>query len=305
MITMKKKFFYYVKKAPIYFLGKIWQTLSPVLPDKLYLKVLFRLNMGYWMDFNNPKTFSEKLQWLKLYDRKPEYTQMVDKIAVKSYVEGIIGNEYVIPTFGVWNKPEDIEWDTLPNQFVLKTNHCGGHTGVIICKDKATFDNNEAIKKLTVSLKTNVYYSLREWPYKNVKRKVFAEQYIEPDSLTNDLPDYKFFCFNGEPKYCQVISGRNQTMSIDFFDYNWVHQPFHEPKDFPFAEEEPKKPKNLDKMWEIARKLAENKAFSRIDLYDVNNNVYFGEITFFPTSGMGGFNPSKYDAAFGEMIHLL
>lgn len=274
------------------------------LPDKTYLKWMFRLKMGKKLDLLNPKTFSEKLQWLKLYDRKPEYTQLVDKYAVKDYVANILGEEYIIPTLGIWNKPEEIDWDVLPERFVLKTTYGGGSSGVVICKDKNTFDRNKAITKLKRSAKQNIYRTLKEWPYKNVPKRIIAEQYIEPSPGANDLPDYKFFCFNGEPKYCQVISGRETGKCIDFFDHDWNHQPFHEPKHYRFAEIEPTKPKHLEKMWRAAAKLAENKAFSRIDFYEVGDKVYFGEITFFPTSGMGGFSPADFEMIMGDMIVL-
>lgn len=274
------------------------------LPDKAYLKLLFKFKMGRRLNLKNPQTFSEKLQWLKLYDRKPEYTQLVDKYAVKDYVANILGEEYIIPTLGIWNKPEEIDWDVLPERFVLKTTYGGGSSGVVICKDKNIFDRNKAITKLKRSAKQNIYRTLKEWPYKNVPKRIIAEQYIEPSPGANDLPDYKFFCFNGEPKYCQVISGRETGKCIDFFDHDWNHQPFHEPKHYRFAEIEPTKPKHLEKMWRAAAKLAENKAFSRIDFYEVGDKVYFGEITFFPTSGMGGFSPVEYETIVGNMIEL-
>lgn len=275
-----------------------------LLPDKPYLSLKYRVNFGRWPNWKNPQAFSEKLQWLKLYDRKPEYTLMVDKYAVKEFVAGLIGEEYVIPTLGVWDKPEEIEWKKLPDQFVLKTTHGGGSEGVVICRDKAIFDREKAIDQLNKSLQIDLYKVWREWPYKNVPKRIIAEKYIEPNSVTNDLADYKYFCFNGEPKYIQVISGRGKIMCIDFFDQEWSHQPFHEPKDYPFAKEEPTKPMQFELMWSLSRKLASNKAFSRIDFYEVGNKVYFGEITFFPTSGMGGFNPPEWDLIFGDLIQL-
>lgn len=274
------------------------------LPDSVYISLRYHFQMGKRLNLKNPQTFSEKLQWLKLYDQNPEYTRLVDKILVKDYVAKTIGSQYVIPLLGVWNKPEDIDWDLLPNQFVLKTNHSGGNTGVVICKDKSSFDRKAAIKKMNMSLHSDVYRNRREWPYKNVERKVFAEMYIEPSIGSQDLLDYKFFCFNGVPKFCQVISGRGTRMSIDFFDSKWNHMPFHEPKSFPFAEVEPGKPVCFDEMLRLASQLAANKSFSRIDFYDVNGKVYFGEITFYPTSGMGGGDPESYDKILGAMINL-
>ena len=298
-------------RSPLYYLTHSYSILTRValltrwfVPDKLYLKFLFRDKMGYCLNLTSPKTFSEKLQWLKLYNRRSEYTTMVDKAAVKDYVARIIGPEFIIPTIGIWNRPEEIDWDNLPNKFVLKTTHGGGNTGVVICRNKSTFNRQEAIKKLKSSLKSDIYKRWGEWPYKNVPKRVIAEEYIGLDSDTTDLCDYKFFCFNGTPKFCQVISGRGIKMCIDFFDRAWNHQPFHEPKNFPFADVEPQKPQNIESMWKAAEILSKDMAFVRIDFYDVNNRIYFGEITFYPTSGMGGFEPENYDKVIGDMIKI-
>lgn len=271
-------------------------------PDKLYLKLRFRNSMGRPLNLESPVTFSEKLQWLKLYDQKPEYTVMVDKYAAKKYVANILGDDYIIPTYGVWNRPEDIDWDSLPDQFVLKCTHDSGT--VIIVKNKKKIDRNKTIKLLNKYLKKDYYIIDREWPYKNVPKRIIAEKYLEPSFETNDLPDYKFFCFNGEPRFCQVISGRGGKMCIDFFDYDWNHQPFHEPKKYPFADVKPEKPKHFEQMWRAASSLSKGLPFSRIDFYDVNDKVYFGEITFFPTSGTGGFDPEEWDKQFGDWIKL-
>lgn len=282
----------------------ILSRLAPLIPDKQYLKWRFRLEMGYKLDLDNPKTFSEKLQWLKLYNRKPEYTTMVDKYAVKEYVSKIIGQEYIIPTLGVWDRFDDIDFDALPNQFVLKTTHGGGNTGVVICKDKSTFDIAAAKKKLNRSLKADIYVKLREWPYKNVKPRIIAEKYVEVEGHS-DLPDYKFYCFNGEPKYCQVIRDRNTKETIDFYDMEWNHMPFVGLN--PIAEngEHPVvRPLHLDDMINKCRMLSIDIPFSRIDFYVVNDKVFFGEITFFPASGMGEFRPKEWNSAVGELIKL-
>ena len=281
-----------------------WSKVGHVFGEKAYLQVRFRLLMGRKLDLKNPTTFSEKMQWLKLYDRRPEYSKLVDKFTVKEYVASIIGNEYIIPTLGVWAKPEDIEWDKLPNKFVLKTTNGAGSSGVIICKNKNVFDRKGAIRRLNKNIKYSDWRIQMEWPYKNVVPRIIAEQYIEPLPELKDLPDYKFFCFNGEPKYCQVISGRDKRMCIDFFDLDWNHMPFHEPRDYPFADAEPERPENLEKMSKLSSLLAVNKPFSRIDFYDVGSHVYFGEITFYPTGGIGGFDPEEYDHIFGNLIHL-
>ena len=197
-------------------------------PDKLYLSIIYRAKMGHWIDWKNPKTFTEKIQWLKVYNRKSEYTTMVDKHAVKQYVAGCIGEEYIIPTLGVWDNPEDIEWDSLPDKFVLKTTHGGGGCGVVICTNKQKFNKAEAITKMNQSLQSDIYWGYREWPYKNVPKKIIAEKFMAPVEATasNDLSDYKFFCFNGEPMYCQVIRDRHTKETIDFYDMEWNHQEF-------------------------------------------------------------------------------
>lgn len=277
--------------------------LSPFFTDKQFIKLQWRNSMSYPLNLDQPRTFSEKLQWLKLYNRRPEYTIMVDKVKAKEYVASILGEKYIIPTLGVWDAPEDIDFDALPDRFVLKCNHNSG-TGMYICKDKSKMNVEKVKAELRKGLKENYYLKNREWPYKNVPRRILAEQFIEPKPGTNDLPDYKFFCFNGEPKFCQVISGRDKKMCIDFFDRNWNHQPFHEPHFYPFADETPQRPENLEIMWNAAAQLARREPFSRIDFYDIGTKVYFGEITFFPTSGMGGFNPIEWDYKFGEWITL-
>lgn len=285
------------------------QYLGVWLPDRLYLKWMFRLKMGYQLDLRNPKTFSAKLQWLKLYDRRPEYSAMVDKYLVKDYVAKIIGQEYVIPTLGVWNRPEEIDWDSLPDQFVLKTSHDGGSCGVVICREKNAFDKENAIAKLRQSLSYNSYKGGREWPYKNVRKMIIAEQFLNVQPEIKDLPDYKWYCFDGEPKYCQVIQGRNTNETIDFFDIYWEHQGFVglNPSLGPTigsASVLPTCPHDLTTQIMIARKLSQHLPFARIDLYEANGKVYFGEITFFPMSGFGVFSPIEYNYKLGEMLVL-
>lgn len=279
------------------------------LPDSVYLKIMYRLKMRHKLNLRNPTTFSEKLQWLKLYDRRSEYTTMVDKYAVKEYVSSIIGGEYVIPTLGVWDKPEDIDWDSLPDKFVLKTTHGGGSSGVVICRDKTSFNREKAMSMLKESMKQNIYGFSKEWPYKNVPRRVLAEQYIEPHPNTNDLPDYKWYCFNGEPKYCQVIQNRSTEETIDFFDTVWKHQDFigvlpYNGSDFANAKVCPSRPSDLDAQIRIAKILAKDYPFSRIDLYSLFDKTYFGEITFYPASGFGSFEPAESDKMLSQMIQL-
>lgn len=277
------------------------------LPDKWYLSLRYRFKMGHWINWKNPVTFTEKLQWLKLYNRKPEYTMMVDKYAVKDYVAKIIGKEYIIPTLGVWDKPEDIDWDALPDQFVLKTTHGGGGGGVAICKDKATFNKATAIAKLKESLTSDIYSGLREWPYKNVPKRIIAEKYMAPEKTVapKDLPDYKFFCFNGEPKYCQVIRDRHTKETIDFYDMKWNHQEFVGLNPVAHNGLTPvARPENLDEMKDICRKLSKSEPFVRVDLYVIDDKKYFGELTFYPASGMGVFTPEEWNGKLGDLLTL-
>lgn len=275
------------------------------LPDSLYLKLRYRFQMGKRLNLRCPCTFQEKLQWLKIHDHNPLYTTMVDKILVKDYVSSKIGSHYIIPLLGIWDRPEDIEWEKLPSRFVLKTNHSGGNTGVVICKNKTTFDYDNAIKKLNASLKADVYRDLREWPYKNVSKKIFAEEYIEITPTETSLTDYKWYCFNGEPKFCQVIQDRSTNETIDFFDTEWQHLDFVGLNPLANNSSVPHKcPENLKKQIEIARKLSAGIPFSRIDLYESGIGTLFGEITFYPASGIGSFRPDKYDRLLGEMLDI-
>ena len=274
------------------------------LPDKLFLKIKFHLAMGYKLDLKNPKTFSEKLQWLKLYDHKPEYTIMVDKVKVKEYVASILGEEYIIPTLGVWDDPDKIDFNALPDRFVLKCNHNSG-LGMYICKDKKKMNIEKVKEELRKGLKQNYFKGNREWPYKDVPRRIIAEQYIDPAPNVQDLPDYKWFCFNGQPKYCQVIQNRNTKETIDFFDVDWNHQDFIGfAKEAVNADATPARPFNLDTHLRIACELSKGIPFSRIDLYETGQHTYFGEITLYPASGMGELRPNQYNEVLGKMLVL-
>ena len=271
-------------------------------PDEKYLKRKFKAFLGYELNLKNPQTFSEKLQWLKLYDRNPLYTTLVDKYAVKKWAADTIGQQYIIPTLGVWNSFDEIDFDKLPNQFVLKTTHDSG--GVAICRDKTHFDKQAACKKLTRSLKHNYYYSGREWPYKNVPHKIIAEAFIG-NNTQKDITDYKFFCFNAQPAYCQVITDRTTQEKVDFFDMQWQHQPFTGlQKPFPHAKIHPSRPACFDQMKQACALLAKNIPFARVDFYEVNQKMYFGEITFFPASGFGTFTPDTWNKAMGDRVKL-
>ena len=260
--------------------------------------------MGKPLDLNNPRTFGEKLEWLKLYNRKPEYTIMVDKVKVKDYVAPIIGEKYIIPTLGVWDDPEEIDFDSLPNRFVLKCNHNSG-LGMFICKDKNKIYIDKVKTGLRQGLKQDYYIGSREWPYKNVPRRILAEQFIDPPTGSCDLPDYKWYCFNGEPKFCQVIQNRNTSETIDFFDAEWKHQNFIGLNSKASnAKITPLRPAHIEEHLTIARKLSKEIPFARIDLYETDDSPYFGEVTFFPNSGFGSFRPMEYNEILGSMIHL-
>lgn len=251
--------------------------------DEKYLKHKFKLEMGYDLNLNHPQTFSEKLQWLKLHDHNPLYTIMVDKEKAKEYVANIIGSKYIIPTLGVWDKFEDIDFDKLPTQFVLKTTHDSG--GVFICKNKEDFDIHAARLKLEKSLKRNFYYQGREWPYKNVPPRIIAEPYLE-DSQTKELRDYKFYCFNGDVDSVMVCVDRAiGDPKFYFFNEKWELLRINKrgkaaPKNFTLQ-----KPAQMNKMFQLAANLSKSIPFVRVDLYYCNEQIYFGEMTFYPQSG--------------------
>ena len=273
------------------------------MPDEEYLKKCFKSCMGEDLHLDNPKTFNEKLQWLKLYDRKPEYTMMVDKYKVRDYIKETIGEEYLIPLLGVWDKAEDIDFDALPNQFVLKCNHNSG-LGMYICKDKSKLTENQikAIRKnLTKGLQQDYYLTGREWPYKNVPRKIIAEKYMEDE--TGQLRDYKFYCFNGEPKIIMINSDREiGKTKADYFDmdFNWIDLKWG----YEHALVKPSKPINFKKMKELAVVLSKNIPELRVDFYEVNNKIYFGELTFFDGSGFDKIEPKEWDKKIGDWIKL-
>ncbi len=277
-------------------------TLLKWMPDKLYLTLKFRAKTGKWINWKNPKTFNEKLQWLKVYDRNPEYTRMVDKYEAKKYVADIIGEEYIIPTLGVWDKFVDIDFDLLPNQFVLKTTHDSG--GIVICRDKLTFDIEAARKKINQSLKYNYYYSGREWPYKNIKPRIIAEEYMVDES-GYELKDYKLFSFDGVVRSMFIATDRSvpdEETKFDFYDKDFNHLSFT--NGHPNASCEIRCPKSFEEMKRLAEKLSKGIPQVRVDFYDINGKVYFGELTFFHWSGMVPFNPDEWDEKFGEWLNL-
>ena len=270
------------------------------LSDRAYIKLFYFAHMGKKLNIDSPQTFNEKLQWLKLHDRKPIYTTMVDKYAAKKYVAGIIGDEYIIPTFGVWDRFDDIDFDSLPEKFVLKCTHDSG--GLVICRDKSKLDLVGAKKKIQKSLKRNYYLTGREWPYKDVKPRILAEKYIEN---LNGLIDYKFYCFDGKPEFLYISQGLedHSTARISFLTLDWQFATFQRGDYRPF-EELPKKPVCFEKMIEIAKMLSNGHAFLRVDLYEIDGHVFFSELTFSPCSGCMEFKPEEWDRKTGELLHL-
>ncbi len=272
------------------------------IPDKKYLQFIFRIIMKKKLNLDNPITYSEKLQWIKLYDRNPLYIRLVDKYEVKEYIRNIIGDEYVIPTLGVWDKVEDIPFDQLPSQFVLKCTHDSG--GIIICKDKNKLDLKKTKKDLNKYLHKSFYWFGREWPYKQVKPRIIAEKYME-DSKTQELRDYKFFSFDGQVNALFIATGRqdpNDETRFDVFDENFNHLDLV--NGHPQANIIPDKPECFEKMKSLARKLSSGLPHVRVDFYDIDGEVYFGEMTFFHWSGLKPFEPEKWDEVFGSWITL-
>ena len=259
--------------------------------------------MGKKLNLKNPKTYNEKLQWLKLYDRKKEYTMMVDKFAVREYIAEKLGEEYLIPLLGVWDDPDDIDFDALPDQFVLKCNHNSG-LGMYICKDKSTLDIEKVKKDLRKGLEQNYFVTTREWPYKDVAPKIVAEKYME-DSTYKELRDYKFYCFEGIPQYVYVSRNLSDPVAgeISFYDMDFKESPFHR-DDYKTLEGEIIPPASFNTMVEFAKVLSKGHKFLRVDFYDVDGKLFFGELTFYPTSGTMKFHPEIWDYKLGEMISL-
>lgn len=285
----------------IHYLDRV--IMANILTDRLYIKWKFKRCVGYCPNLDDPQTFNEKLQWLKINDQRPDFTRMVDKVDAKNYVSNIIGNKYIIPTIDVWDNIDDIDWKALPKQFVMKVTSDSG--GIVVCKDKALLDITAAKKKLKKGWGRNYYKYNREYPYRNLTPRIIAEQYMEDEY--GELRDYKIFCFNGEPKLLFVASDRQkkgEETKFDFFDTEWKHLPFT--NGHPNSSHLPPKPENFEEMLDIARKLAENinTPQVRIDLYNKKGRIFFGEITFFHWSGMKPFVPEEWDYKLGEMIRL-
>lgn len=299
--AMTKKLWRFLTNTDYRFLVLAGRGKMGNMPDEAFLKRMYRIHMGRELNLENPKVYTEKLQWLKLHDHRPVYTTMVDKYAVKQYVAEKIGPEYVIPVLGVWDRVEDIDFDALPDRFVLKTTHDSG--GIVVCKDKSTLDVSAAKRKLNYFLKRNYFDNNREWPYKNVPHRIIAEAYME-DSKYQELRDYKFFTFGGVPRVLYIAQGRGrgEPTVADFFDMEFNHLPFT--IDHDMAAVPPEKPVCFEEMKRLAAILSQGTPQLRVDFYEVDGRVYFGEMTFFHCSGMDGFHPEEWDRTFGDWVTL-
>lgn len=286
-----------ILSAKIYYF--LCEVLTYLMSDELYIKLMYRIRVGRRLDLDNPKRFSEKIQWLKLNHHDPLLTTLVDKYRVRDYIKEKIGEKYLIPLLGIYNSFSEIDFDKLPNRFILKTNHGSGW--VIPCPDKSKFNVKEAEKKINLWLKTNYYFTNRSWPYKNVKPVILCEEFLSTGNL--GLDDYKIHCFNGEPRYIQFIRGRfGKMIEGAFYDLNWNKQEFI--LTIERINSKVIKPINFVEMIEISKKLSKDLPYARIDLYNPSNHIYFGEVTLHSVNGMDKFDPDKYDEIFGDLIDL-
>lgn len=300
---MDNKYLKAILNPSYLFQGVIKKLSKYIKNDKTYLSLRYFACFGKKMNWKNPITYNEKQQWLKLYDRRTEYTIMADKYLVKDYVANIIGREYIIPTIGVWDRPEDIDWNKLPDQFAMKCNHNSG-TGMIICKDKSKLDIKKAIDGLRRGLKQDYSLPNREWPYRNIPRKIIAEKFMV-DEKYGELRDYKFFCFDGNVEFLFIATDRSKgdnAVCFDFFDKNFNHLPVKH--GHPNARRLPEKPMLFEEMKSIASKLSKGIPSVRVDLYEINGRIYFGEMTFTHWGGFMPFDPPEWDEKFGKYIKL-
>lgn len=288
----------FIKKPLLAIYDGLWDAIAHLLSDKAYVKLVYKLRMNKELNLAHPQSFNEKLNWLKLYDRYPLYSLLADKYEVKEYVAQKIGKEYVVPNYGVWEKFEDIDFDTLPNQFVLKTT--GDSSGVIICRDKSNFDKEQAAKKIAISLKTNYYYRTREWPYKDIHPRIIADMLLD-EHTGKELQDYKFWCFNGEPKV-MYITNKGKSIYENFYDMDF--KPLDINHGFPRTIPEYKKPVGFDKMKQLAATLSHGIPFVRVDFFFVDNKIYFGEFTFYDWAGLKPFTDDKIDLKLGDLLQL-
>lgn len=269
-----------------------------LVPDRLYIRLTAKGKLGYSINLDNPKTFNEKLNWLKLYGRNPLYTQMADKYAAKQIVAERIGSQYVVRNLGCWQSFDDIDFDALPDRFVLKCTH--DSSGAIVCRDKSTFDKNTARKRINLSLSMNYFYACREWPYKNIQPRIIADELLD-DHSGKELNDYKFWCFNGVPKYMYCTVKSNDVYE-NFYDMDF--KPVDINHGFRRRKPEFERPEDFNLMKELASKLSKGLPFVRVDFFYVAGRVYFGEYTFFDWAGLQPFRSRQQDMELGELIEL-
>lgn len=289
---------------PRHILYAILHRMPWLIPDDAkYLSTLYKLELGIKPDLDHPNKFSEKIQWLKLHDHNPLYTTLVDKLAVKEFVRERLGDEYVIPVIAEWDTPEQIKWAKLPNQFVIKTNHDGGGNGIVICKEKSKFSIAKAMQELNHSFNRSLYMVGREWPYKNVEKRVFAETFVNDSN--GELRDYKFFCFNGKVKCFKIDYNRQIYHQANYYDPQCHLLRYGEAACPPNFDAGIHIPENIQEMVALAEKLARDIPFVRVDFYNVDGRIYFGEITFYPASGMSKWvGEVDVDSLWGEWLHL-
>ena len=271
------------------------------IPDGILLKFVFRITIGKPLDLVNPKTFNEKIQWLKLYDRNSKYTKLVDKYEVREYIKNAIGAKYLVPLIGVYESFSEIDFSKLPNRFVLKCTHDSGST--IICKDKSKFDINRAKRKLEKKLKINLFWKTREWPYLNIKPRIICESLLEVPG-NKELIDYKIMCFNGVPRclFLCLDRGSDSGLKVDFYDMDWNPLPFE--RHYPRSERVIKKPQCFDEMVNLSKILSRSIPFVRVDFYIIENKIKFSELTFYPGSGIEEFTPESFDEILGSWLDL-
>ena len=287
------------------FLFKVVRHTRCLLPDGPYIRLVYYCQLGVFPRLHPPVTFNEKVQWLKLHDRKGIYHRMVDKSTAKEYVDAVIGPGHTLRTYGVWDRPADIDWDALPREFVLKLTAGGGGRSVCICHDKASFDREAAVRRLQKDYGRDLYRRYGEWAYKGIPQRVIAEELLHSDGPFSSPSDYKFWCFNGKARYVMVGEGRYEDgadPSFHFLDTDWNPLPFW--KKYPPTRETPPRPPQLAEMIEIAEKLSQGMSFLRVDLYNEGGRVYFGELTFYPSSGTAPFHPEEWDEIAGKMLTL-
>lgn len=272
------------------------------IPDKIWLKYKYKQKFGKRLNLDNPKTFNEKLQWMKLYYREPICSIMVDKYEAKKYVSELVGEDYIIPTYGVYDSFDEINFSELPNQFVIKCTHDSG--GLVICRDKEKFEINSAKRKINRCLKRNYYWHGREWVYKEIKPRIIVEKYME-DRDARELMDYKFYCFDGKPEFLYISHGleNHATASISFFNLSFHEMPFYR-SDYKRFDIPPEKPAKFEDMVQIAAQLSKGFPFLRVDLYQINGQVYFSELTFVPCGGFMPIKPETADIELGKMLKL-